>query len=214
MLHSCSIKTRAQRVWITSSLSSAVLLNLRVSLISLDFSTVDSLVLLDAHSSSCQRCCFSNPARPSLFQPAPRSGPYMAGPSGRGAARFKYTLRLQECQTPPTNLPESDAPWRHNNGHVCSISISVFCKSKMKSHLWSLLKDTEKARRARDGRLSRRVCSTVSTRSADNTIILVLSCICSLSYDQLVASVVTQAVKRLQSKLRKRHVAHFLCGRT
>lgn len=53
----------------------------------------------------------------------------MVGTIRQGSHTVKYTLKLQECQTPVAILPERDAPWRHNNGHVCCISISVFCKT-------------------------------------------------------------------------------------
>ena len=147
--HSWSIKTRGKRVdtgchWALLS-STSLSLSLCLSL-SLSLSIVDSLILLNTHPSCCHRCWVSSPCALSHSPPARDSGPYMAGPSGRGATGLnilwssKNAKLLQlTCQREMLDAEEG-GPTHTTMGTCarCLISISVFCIL-----LWSTVRCTQ-----------------------------------------------------------------------
>lgn len=67
------------------------------------------------------------------FQPCPTLRPVYGGAIRQGSHAVKYTPqapRMPNASRPTcqrTRERERDAPWRHNNGHVSSISVSIFC---------------------------------------------------------------------------------------
>ena len=100
------------------------------------FFIVDSLHLAQHSSIMLSSLLFLRPMCTQSFPACPRSGPYMAGPSGRGATGLNI-LRSSEnakllrrtCQREMRRRAEGGPPHTMGTCAHCLISVSIFCDS-------------------------------------------------------------------------------------